>query len=114
MTSVVLGLISAALAGTVAFGYKLPLIGSPRAAFFVLMVLGMAMCSRRMEIQKFGWTNPFNILGMVIGTVGLILVVAVAFRIKLPMIDSDRTAVLALAAIMALKVAVGLVRGWVA
>jgi hypothetical protein len=64
-----------------------------------------------MEIQRYGWTNPFNLLGSAIGIVILLLVVAVFVGLPLPGLNSERGAFLTLAALMALKVSLDLLRG---
>lgn len=84
---------------------------SDRAAFIALLVAGITMCTTGMEIQRYGWTNPFNLLGSVIGVVILLLVVAVFINLPLPGLNNDRSAFIALAALVALKVSLDILRG---
>ncbi len=96
---------------TVLAGWHSVLGLSDRTAFIVLLVAGITMCTTGMEIQRYGWTNPFNLLGSAIGIVILLLVVAVFVGLPLPGLNSDRRAFLTLAALMALKVSLDLLRG---
>lgn len=96
---------------TVLAGWHSVLGLSDRAAFIVLLVAGITMCTTGMEIQRYGWTNPFNLLGSAIGIVILLLVVAVFVGLPLPGLNSERGAFLTLAALMALKVSLDLLRG---
>jgi hypothetical protein len=112
----ILGGLSAALAAAVGFGVQVPLIGNGRAAYAVLLVMGMALCSRGIKPDVYGWswTNPFTIIGIVAGALALVLSVLYLVGLKVPLITSDKIAILALAGIMALKVVVAVVRGAVA
>lgn len=109
-TSVILGILAVALVAAVGFGFNIPVLGSGRAAFFTLAVLGMAMCSRGTQFENYGWLNPFTMAGAVMGTALLLLIGAVAFHIRLPLITSDRAATLVLGSGMAVKVLLALVR----
>jgi hypothetical protein len=55
--------------------------------------------------------ESFNVIGSAIGVVILLLVVAALIGLPLPGLNSDRGAFLALTALMALKVALDLLRG---
>ncbi|HEY3364860.1 MAG TPA: hypothetical protein VGK74_07410 [Symbiobacteriaceae bacterium] len=59
-----------------------------------------------------GWLNPFNLAGIVVGALMLLLMGAVLFRIQVPLITGERTAVIALG-MMVLKVLLAVVRGMV-
>lgn len=111
LPSLVAGIITALWIVTVLAGWHKALGLSDRAAFIVLLVAGIAMCTTGMEIQRFGWKNPFNLIGSAIGFVILLLVVAVLIGLPLPGLNSDRGAFLALTVLMALKVALDLLRG---
>jgi len=111
LPSLIVGTVTALWIVTVLTGWHSALGLSDRAAFVVLLVAGITMCTTGMEIQRFGWTNPFNLLGSAIGVVILLLAVAVLIGLPLPSLNSDRSAFLALAALMALKVFLDLLRG---
>ncbi len=111
LPSLVIGLITALWIVAVLAGWHNALSLSDRAAFFILLVAGITMCTTGMEIQHYGWKNPYNLLGSAIGVVILLLVVAVLTGLPLPGLNSDREAFIALAGLMALKVSLDLLRG---
>jgi hypothetical protein len=111
LPSLIVGIVTVLWIVAVLLGWHSTLGLSDRAAFIVLMVAGITMCTTGMEIQRFGWTNPFNRLGSAIGVVILLLVVSVFAGLPLPGLNSDRGAFLALAALMGLKVVLDLLRG---
>src|SRR6266542_4471030 len=59
---------------------SLPLIGSDRGAFLVLVVVGMTMCALGgigVAPTRLGWSHPVTIVGIALGTlIGLIVVLA--------------------------------------
>jgi hypothetical protein len=101
---VVLGVLAAALVTAVLAGVRLPMVGSERAAFWILVVVGMTMCALGMKIDTYGWLNPFNVLGIVIGSLTTLFTLAIFLGIKRPAIPNDRAAIIALAAMMVVKV----------
>jgi peptidoglycan/LPS O-acetylase OafA/YrhL len=111
LPSLVVGLVTTLWIVTVLAGWHSAFGLSDRAALIVLLVAGITMCTTGMEIQRFGWKNPFNLLGSAIGVLILLLVVAVFTGLPLPFPNSDRSAFIALAALMALKVSLDLLRG---
>jgi hypothetical protein len=84
---------------------------SDRSALIGLVVLGMALCATGMQLNTYGWRNPFNLLGIVLGSAALLLVIAVFAGITLAFIPDDRAAFTALSVLMAAKVAVDILRG---
>jgi hypothetical protein len=90
--------------------FKLPLISSERGAFFALVVIGFAMCTLGMQFERYGWAHPASIAGIILGSLALIVVAAVLFRLRLPLLTDERAATIALTAIMAAKVVVGAIR----
>ena len=91
------------LAGwTAAFGL------SDRAAFLVLFALGFVMCalSPLGAGAVYGWANPRHLAGYVLGSLALVLSLGVLFNLPFAAVLSDRTAFLALAGIMALKITI--------
>lgn len=96
----------ATLAGT-----QLPLIDGARAAVLALAVIGVVMCiAYGMQWNR----NPINIIGMVLGVLALVLAGAVLFSIQLPLIADDRTALIVLGVIVAVKVLLAVVRQFTA
>jgi hypothetical protein len=102
--TILLGLAAALLAAAVLTGLSQTLGVSDRLAFIALVVVGMAMCTTGMKLDRYGWTNPFNLFGIVAGAAALALVGAALLNIHLPFIAGDREAVAALTAIMVVKV----------
>jgi len=111
LPSLVIGLVTTLWIVAVLAGWHNALRLSDRAAFIILLVAGITMCTTGMEIQRYGWKNPYNLLGSAIGVVILLLVVAVLIGLPLPGLNSDREAFIALAGLMALKVSLDLLRG---
>jgi hypothetical protein len=79
-----------------------------RLAFFALVVIGMTMCSLGGITQAVahGWWHPLSIVGYIIGTLALLLAAAVWFNIPVPMIATERDALIALAVMMLVKLGV--------
>lgn len=105
LTSGVLGVLAALLVLATLAGKKIPFISSDKAALIVLVVVGMAMCSRgigRVAAQG-EWGHPLTILGYLVGVLILVIAVALLAGIPLPLISTMRQAVLAVALLSAVK-----------
>lgn len=117
LTNLITALLGVASGGVV-FGVitnaRIPFVGSHRTAFYLLVVLGMTMCSLSMQTEKYGWLSPFTLSGILAGTAALLLTVLMALGVKLPYIHNYRDAIIALAAIMVVKIVVARIRGFVA
>lgn len=109
ITPSIIGL--ALLAVAVAFigvtGKKVPLLSNIRLDIILLVIIGMVMCTQGGigRVAATGqWSHPLSILGYVLG--GLILLIALAVFVgwKLPYIQNDQQAVLAIAILIGLKV----------
>jgi hypothetical protein len=76
----VLGVVAALMVAASIAGVRLPLLGSDRATFIGLVVVGMTMCTLggigRAQ-STVGWSDPVTIVGIVIGVLALGLVGAV-------------------------------------
>ena len=130
MISTGLGLVSAYLVYATLANRSLPFIGSDRAAFFALVVIGMTMCALGgigKTAQPLGWTHPLTLFGIVMGVLALALVAAVvagrpaflaplgaAVGLSAPAVTTEQLAIVALALIMAAKWLVGLTKFFVA
>lgn len=59
---------------------RLPLLGSDRTAFIALALVGMTMCALggigRAQ-STLGWTDPVTLVGIIIGSLAVLLVAAV-------------------------------------
>jgi len=113
----VLAVLSAGVLWVSLGSIKIPILSNPRVAVIVLMVLGMAMCAQggigRVSAAN-AWTHPLSILAYLLG--GLILLVALAVFTgwKLPLIAGESSALVAVAALMGLKVLVSLAHTFLA
>ncbi len=83
---------------------------SDRTAFIALGALGFTMCAlgKLGQGDIYGWWNLRHILGYVLGAVALYLLAAVLFHWQLPWIASEREAILALSALIAVKIVIAL------
>jgi hypothetical protein len=89
-----------------ATGKKVPLLSSIRVDIVLLMIIGMTICSQGGigRVAAAGqWTHPLAIVGYILG--GLILLIAFSVFVgwKLPYIQSDQQALLAIAVLAGLK-----------
>jgi hypothetical protein len=87
-------------------GARIPLLSNLRVSLVVLLVLGMAMCAQGIGRVAAAnqWTHPLSIVGYVLG--GLILLVAASVwsGIRLPYLQGDRQALLAIAILTSTKI----------
>ena len=88
-------------------GKKIPVLSNVRLDIILLVVLGMAMCTQGGigRIAATGqWTHPQAIVGYLLG--GLILLIALFTFVgwKLPYIQTNQQALLAIAILVGLKI----------
>ena len=104
---VVLILVSAAVLFIGLTGKKLPLLSNLRIDIILLVVLGMAICTLggigRVAAQN-AWTHPLAILGSLIGVAILVITLAAFAGWKLPLIQGDRQALVAIAILIGAKI----------
>ena len=104
---VVLGLAAAALVFFTLTGRSVPLISDDRGALLALGVIGIVMCSLcgiGKAQSALGWTHPLTITGMILGVAALLIVILPLINVKLPVLATDRSAFVALAVVMLVKV----------
>lgn len=109
-----LGFLTFGLALLTLAGVKLPILVDERTAFYALAAAGFLACSlgmAKISMQQ-GWTHPITLAGMMLGTLALLLVAAVYFGFSLPFIASDRATLIALTAIIGVKVSLALFTVW--
>jgi uncharacterized membrane protein required for colicin V production len=102
-----LGLLAAGLVFMVLTGRDIPIVGGGAGALLTLGIVGIAMCalSGIGSVQStLGWTHPLTIAGSILGVLALLVVVLPLFGVRLSLIADTRSAVLALAVIMLVKV----------
>ncbi len=105
--SLVLGIVAAGLIFLVLTGRDVPIVGNGAGALLALGVIGIVMCTMSGigSVQgTLGWTHPLTIIGSILGVAALLVVALPLFGVKLPLIPDIRSAVLALAVIMLVKV----------
>jgi hypothetical protein len=104
---VVLGLAAAALVFFTLTGRSVPLISDDRGALLALGVIGIVMCSLGgigKAQSALGWTHPITIVGAILGVAALLIVILPLINVKLPVLATDRSAFVALAVVMLVKV----------
>jgi hypothetical protein len=105
--SLVLGLLAAGLIFLILTGRDVPIVGNGAGALLALGLIGIAMCTMSgigTAQSTLGWTHPLTIIGSILGVAALLVVVLPLFGVRLPLIPDTRSAVLALAVIMLVKV----------
>jgi len=105
--TLVLGLLATGLVFMDLTGRDVPLVGNGAGALLALGIIGIAMCTLGGigTVQgTLGWTHPLTIIGSVLGVAALLVIVLPLLGVRLPLIADTRSAVLALAVIMLVKV----------
>jgi hypothetical protein len=92
LVSGALGVAAACFAVAYLLDMQVPFIANDRAAIYVLAATGFAMCGLNMgrTFQRLGWQHPVSLIGMFIGGVIILLVVARAADWPLPLLADDR------------------------
>jgi len=106
-TILFLALLATAVVFIGATGKKVPVLSSVRVDIILLVLLGMAICTQAGigRIAATGeWTHPLAIVGYVLGGLILLITLAVFVGWKLPWIQNDQQALLAIAILAGLKV----------
>ncbi len=102
-----LGVLAAGLVFMVVTGRDVPIIGNGAGALVALGIIGIAMCTMSGigSVQgSLGWTHPLTIIGSILGVAALLVIVLPLLSVRVPFIADTRSAVLALAIIMLIKV----------
>ena len=104
-------LLLALLFGTVVFigatGKKVPLLSNVRVDIILLVIIGMSICTQGGigRIAATGqWSHPLSIIGYILGGLILLITLAVFVGWKLPFIQNDQQALIAIAILASLKV----------
>src|ERR1041385_5465382 len=75
-----IGIVIAALVVAALTNTPVPLLGSERAIFMAVVLLGISMCSLGCvgrAPMKYGWMHPVTLFGIAIGTIMLLLAAGV-------------------------------------
>lgn len=113
--STIIGIVAAAFVYIELAGIKLSFIPQGfRMGFIILAALGFAMCivGGRIASGADGsadWTNPYIIVGSIIGTIAILATFSMIFFKKVPFLD-DRTAFIVLAVLILAKFVINIVR----
>jgi hypothetical protein len=84
-----------------------PLLSNIRVDIILLVIIGMAMCTQGGigRVAATGtWSHPLAIVGYILGGLILLITLAVFVGWKLPYIQNDQQALLAIAILASLKV----------
>ena len=112
-TSVWMPLILGGMVAVIVFaglnGKSLPLINSPKASLIALLVVGMAMCTGGIgQVGVSGkWASPLAIVGILLGVLILVIIIAALAGFKLPIITGDMQAIAAVGILIAIKFVIG-------
>ena len=101
-----LGVLAALLVFAVLTDKQVPLISGDRASFFVLLIIGFAMCTfgSLKGIQPDEWLHPLNLLASLLGSLALLLGLAVLTGFNVPLISDNRMALVILTVVIFSKV----------
>jgi hypothetical protein len=101
-----LALLAAAVVFIGATGKKVPLLSNVRLDIILLVILGLSICTQAGigRIAATGqWSHPLAIVGYVLGATILIVATSVFLGWKLPFIQNERQALIAMAILVSLK-----------
>ena len=103
----ILALLAAVVVFVGATGKRVPLLSSVRVDIILLVIIGMTMCTQGGigRVATTGqWSHPLSIIGYVLGGLILLITLAVFVGWKLPYIQTDQQAFIAIAVLIGLKV----------
>ena len=90
-----------------ATGKKVPILSNVRLDIILLVILGLMMCTQAGigRIAATGeWSHPLSIVGYVLGGTILLVALSVFMGWKLPFIQNDQQALIAIAILAGLKI----------
>src|SRR5689334_20719203 len=102
-----LALLAAAIVLIGVTGKRVPLLSNIRVDIILLVIIGMTMCTQGGigRVAVLGqWTHPLAIIGYILGGLILFITLAVFVGWKLPYIQTDAQALMAIAILICLKV----------
>jgi len=103
----VLALLAALVVFIGTTGKKVSILSNPRVDIILLIILGMSICTQAGigRIAATGeWSHPLAIVGYLLGASILIVATSVLEGWKLPFIQNDQQALLAIATLAGLKI----------
>jgi hypothetical protein len=106
-TVLALALLAAAVVFIGATGRKVPVLSNVRVDIILVVILGMSICTQSGigRIAATGeWSHPLSIVGYVLGGTILLITLSVFVGWKLPIIQNDQQALIAIAILAGLKI----------
>jgi hypothetical protein len=106
-TILIMALLAAGVIWAGLSGRKLPLVSNLKLDILLVVGLGMAICAQGGigRVAALGiWTHPLAIAGYVLGGLILLVTLSVFTGWKLPLIEGERQALLAITILAGLKV----------
>ena len=103
---VILALLAAAVVFIGVTGKKVPLLANVRVDIVLLVLIGMTICSQGGigRVASSGqWSHPLAIIGYILGGLILLITLAIFVGWKLPYIQNDQQALLAIAILASVK-----------
>jgi hypothetical protein len=104
---IILALLAAAVVFVGVSGKKVPILSNIRVDIILLVIIGMSICTQGGigRVAATGqWSHPLSIIGYILGGLILLITLAVFVGWKLPYIQNDQQALLAIAILAGLKV----------
>lgn len=103
----ILALVAAAVVFIGATGKKVPILSNVRVDIVLVVLLGMSICTQSGigRIAATGeWSHPLAIVGYILGGMILLITAAVFIGWKLPFLQNDQQALIAIAILAGLKI----------
>ena len=104
---IVLALLAAVVVFIGVTGKKVPVLSNVRVDIILLVLLGMGICTQAGigRIAATGeWSHPLSIVGYILGATVLIVATSVFVGWKLPFLQNDQQALIAIAILAGLKI----------
>ena len=104
---IVLALLAATVVFVGATGKKVPLLSNIRLDIVLVVLLGMAICTQGgigLVAATGQWSHPLAIVGYILGGLILLIALSVFTGWKLPYIQSDQQALIAIAILVCIKI----------
>jgi hypothetical protein len=111
---IMLGIVAALLVFAVLTNRPIPFISTDRGAMILLVIVGMSMCAMGgigPTVANYGWTSPLAIVGIVLGILMLLIPGAVLVGVHLPLITTEREAIVALTILGIIKIFINIAYG---
>jgi len=111
--SIVFGVLIAFFVIAVLTGMNIPFASGGKDSIITLAVIGIVACGAAgvgNNITRFEITNPFNIIGSILGILALLIVILALVGVNIPLIADSRAAFTVLGGILILMVVLKIVQ----